>query len=212
MNIHDVFYPFQKYFRSKRMTQFVSLFGLVSKMQVLDVGGNPFNWTLVTRQPDLTIVNICAPPEDPGVAWLIGDGCSLPFGNNAFDIVYSNSVIEHLGNGPRQQKFAKEIRRVGRRYYVQTPNRKFFLEPHLITPFIHFVPKSRRARLLRNFTIWGWLTRPSLQECNEFVEEVCLLDEREMRRLFPDAVIFRESFLGFTKSLIAVKNRRVTKK
>lgn len=171
----------------------------------MDIGGSPFNWSLVSTQPKLTIVNIYAPQQDPGIPWLIGDGCSLPLGKKVCDIVYSNSVIEHLGDFSRQTMFANEIRRVGHRYYVQTPNRKFFFEPHLITPFIHFVPESLRGRLLRNFTLWGLITRPSAERCREFMEEVRLLDEREMRQLFPEAEIHRERFLGFTKSLIAVK-------
>ena len=206
MNIHKLFSPFQKYFRTKRMSQFVCKFGLIPEMKVLDVGGNPFNWSLISINPDLTMLNIYPPPKGSDVTWLIGDGCSLPFEDKTFEIVYSNSVIEHLGHYSRQESFAKEVRRVGQRYYVQTPNRKFLVEPHLLTPFIHFFPKPIRITLLRNFTVWGWLTRPSPDRSREFVNEVRLLDEEEMRRLFPDAIIIRERFLGFTKSIIAIKN------
>lgn len=123
--------------------------------------------------------------------------------------MYSNSVIEHLGDLVSQQTFAKEIARVGIRYYVQTPNKRFPIEPHLLTPLIHYflpyLPRSLQRYLLRYFTLWGWITRPTVQECERFLREVRLLDEYELQLLFPDAEIRRERFLGLTKSLIAIK-------
>ena len=93
----------------------------------------------------------------------------------------------------------------GTAYFVQTPNKWFPVEPHLITPLIHYLPKTVQKRLLRNFTIWGLVTRPTDQQCENFVREVRLLDERELRQLFPDAEIWHERVLGLTKSLIAVR-------
>lgn len=133
----------------------------------------------------------------------------MPFKDAAFEVVYSNSVIEHLGDWASQQTFAKEIARVGIRYYVQTPNKRFPIEPHLLTPlihyFLHFLPRSLQRFLLRYFTLWGWVTCPMVWECERFLREVRLLDEHELRRLFPDAKIQRERFLGMTKSLVASK-------
>ncbi len=57
---------------------------------------------------------------------------------------------------------------MGIRYYVQTPNRWLPVEPHLITLFIHYLPKSLQRRLLRNFTIWGLVTRSTVWECENF--------------------------------------------
>ncbi|MEO0069888.1 MAG: iron dependent repressor, metal binding and dimerization domain protein [candidate division WOR-3 bacterium] len=72
--------------------------------------------------------------------------------------------------------FAKEIARVGIRYYVQTPNKRFPIEPHLLTPLIHYflpyLPRSLQRQLLRYFTLWGWITRPTVQECERFLREV----------------------------------------
>jgi len=143
--------------------------------------------------------------RENAVAWVIADGRYLPFKDGAFDITYSNSVIEHLGDFASQQAFAREIARVGIHYYVQTPNRRFPIEPHLITPVIHYLPKSAQKRLLRNFTIWGLVTRPTARQCDDFMQEVRLLDERELGQLFPEAEIWHERVLGVTKSLIAVK-------
>jgi ubiquinone/menaquinone biosynthesis C-methylase UbiE len=139
----------------------------------------------------------------------VADGRNMPFGDNSFDIVFSNSVIEHLGDKKSQEQFAKEIRRVGKAYWVQTPNKMFLIEPHLITPFVHWflhrLPKKFQKIVLRYFTVWGLLTKPSKEQCENFLNEVRLLSFKEMKELFPDANIICERFFGLKKSLIAVK-------
>jgi len=95
--------------------------------------------------------------------------------------------------------------RVGRTYYVQTPNRWFPIEPHLLTPCVHFLPKSWQRRLLRNFTLWGLVTRPTPEDCEAFLNEVHLLDEKQLQRLFPSARVIKERFFLLPKSLIALK-------
>jgi len=188
------------------MQRFCRLFGLTGATRVLDVGGDFFNWSLVSTVPSLTIVNLYSPRvRENSFAWVIADGRHLPFKDRAFDITYSNSVIEHLGDFTSQQAFARETSRVAACYFMQTPNKWFPVEPHLITPLIHYLPKTMQKRLLRNFTIWGLVTRPTDQQCENFVREVRLLDERELRQLFPDAEIWHERVLGLTKSLIAVR-------
>jgi hypothetical protein len=211
INIHDLYRPFHKHFRAKRMRRFWRRFGLTPDTRVLDVGGYAFNWTLLPTFPRLTLLNLSLPTEThlsgcrQRHTWVVADGQHLPFKDKAFDIVYSNSVIEHLGDTMSQQAFAREIRRVGVCYYVQTPNRRFPVEPHLLVPLVHYLPRSLQKRLLRNFTVWGLMTRPSSQEVERFLQEVRLLDEREMQRLFPGAQIWHEHVLGLTKSPIAVK-------
>ena len=143
----------------------------------------------------------------PGFDWVIADARQLPFADGAFDVIFANSIIEHVGDQASRQSFAAEVARVGKRYYVQTPNQWFPVEPHLWTPFIHYLPAAVQKRLLRNFTVWGWLVRPTQQGCDEFVDEVRLLTARELKSLFPHAEIWKERVLGLTKSLIAVSNR-----
>lgn len=82
-----------------------------------------------------------APPPSQ-FSYVQGDGRNLPYTNNEFDIVFSNSVIEHVGTFEDQKRFAEEIRRVAKSYWVQTPNRHFPVETHLIAPFIHFLPRN----------------------------------------------------------------------
>jgi hypothetical protein len=204
MNMHQLYTFFLRYFRTRRMRQFAEAFKLRPETRVLDVGGTPYNWSLLPFQPRLTILNITAPPDRSGADYLVADGRQLPFRDGEFDIVYNNSVIEHLGDYASQRRFAAECRRVGRSYYVQTPNRNFFFEPHYIAPFIHWLPKAIRRRLVRYATLRGWMTRPSQAQVDALVAEIRLLNERELRELFPDATIWRERFAGLTKSLMAV--------
>jgi hypothetical protein len=206
-------WPVTKWFRRKRMRTFASLLPMGSKTQVLDVGGYGFYWRFIREEPTITLVNNYAPPDAPQqvcekLRWVVADGCLLPFPNRSVDISFSNSVIEHVGDHDRQRAFAREMARVGKCYFVQTPNRWFFIEPHLATPLIHFLPLSWQRKLLRNFTLWGLINRPSLEQCDRMLAGTRLLTHSDMRDLFPDGVVLRERFLFMTKSLIAFRNTR----
>jgi hypothetical protein len=132
----------------------------------------------------------------PNVRAVQGDGTQLEYGDREFDAAFSSSVIEHVP-AHLQAAFAAEVRRVAHRYYVQTPNRRFLIEPHYQLPLFHFLPKRLQRALNRRFTL-GW------QQKGEW-EEINLLSARDMRRLFPDATIHRERVFGLTKSLMAIR-------
>jgi hypothetical protein len=188
------------------MKEFSSMFAPNSATRIIDIGGTEYNWTLIPEEPAVTMINILGDPWEKGRFRMEnGDGCALRFKDASFDIAYSNSVIEHLGSWENQQRFAAEVSRIAPRYYVQTPCRWFFVEPHFITPFIHFLPKTVARRLVRNFTVYGLITRPNQEFVDQFLAEIRLLTVTEMKRLFPDAVILRERFLGMTKSIIALR-------
>jgi len=193
------------------MRLFERTFEVTAHTRVLDVGGSARIWQFARVQPRLTIVNLSAALEavNPSIARVAGDGCMLPFKNRAFDIVFSNSVIEHVGGPAQRERFACEIARVGRSYWVQTPNRRFPVEMHLMLPLVQFLPKSWQRALVRRFTVWQLVAEPSRAQREYYIEhflnELHLLDARELQALFPDARILRERFLGLTKSLIAVR-------
>ncbi len=212
-SIQSIYRPVLSYFRKRRMQKFLIEFHITPSTRILDVGGEPFNWDLIgvnqDTHPKLTYLNLYR-MEKPVTNWVIADGRYLPFSTGAFEIVYSNSVIEHLHSQTNQQLFAEEVSRVGKSYFIQTPNRNFFIEPHYITPFIHWLPIQVRRKLLRNFTLWGIIERPSQQECDSRLHEIRLLTEDELRRLFPNAYIWHERLLGMKKSLIAVKMKEQT--
>jgi len=207
IDIHAFYRPFMRRFRSRRMQFFASRFRVSNDVRILDLGGTSFNWQFIDSKPKITCVNLVPlHGDEPNFVYHVGDGRRLAYSDNSFDIAFSNSVIEHVGDWADQQAFAREMRRVAPRYYVQTPNRKFFFEPHYLTPFIHFLPLGLQHRLARNFTVWGWLTRPSREAARAFVVERRLLTHREMQELFPDAEIVTERFLGMVKSIIAIKS------
>jgi predicted SAM-dependent methyltransferase len=129
----------------------------------------------------------------------------LQYGDKSFDIVYSNSVIEHLYTYENQEKMAREIRRIGKYYFVQTPANEFFIEPYLITPFIHWFPIKMQKILMRNFTIWGIITRPQKEYIENFLHERRLLNFEEFKQLFPEAEIIIERLFFMPKSYIAIK-------
>ena len=179
MNIRHLYVVFSRLFRPKRMRQFWRRFVLTPGTRVLDVGRTWYNWSLLPDRPRLVLLNVLPPEEKVGgVACVVADGRCMPFKDGAFDIVYSNSVIEHLGSLEDQRRFASECMRVGLQYYVQTPNQWFPVEPHLITPLIHWLPRTMQRRLLRNFTVWGWFKRPTTEQCEAFLQKIRLLNEQ----------------------------------
>ena len=159
--------------------------------RILDIGCGHGGLAALEPAADVTGVDTAEQPGYPGRRFVQGDARDLPFDANEFEIAYSNSLVEHLKPGDRQA-FAAEVRRVARRYWVQTPNRYFPVEPHVLLPGYQFLPRAAQKRLWR----FGVLEGP--------YEKIHLLDESELRKLFPDATILRERFGGLTKSLIAV--------
>jgi hypothetical protein len=209
MTIDDVYRPFLLYFRRRRMRRFISLFDVEDATSIIDLGGTEFVWRLVAGRPRVTMINVGVEEWAEGrLRMLDADATAVPFSDDAFDVCFSNSVIEHVGNEQMQAAFAREVRRLAQRYWVQTPNRRFFLEPHLICLFLHWLPFRLERRLVRYFSLWGLISKPAQADIDRFIQGIRLLDEAAMRRLFPDAEIFKERFLGFAKSLIAVRSAR----
>ena len=190
------------------MYRFIEALRPTAETTLLDVGGTPYNWELIGARFPITLLNLEPLEADgPGGHYTVvqGSGTRLGFADRSFDIAFSNSVIEHVGPLDAQRAFAEELRRVGRQLWVQTPARGFFFEPHLLAPLIHFLPLSWRRRLVRNFSLWGWLTRPSQVSVDRMLDGLHLLDYTTFSALFADCEIRRERFLGFTKAFVAVR-------
>jgi hypothetical protein len=87
----------------------------------------------------------------PRVRAVRADGRELPFADGAFELGFSNAVVEHVAGGRGgQRQFVAELCRVARRVFVTTPNRWFPLDPHTLLPFVHWLPAGPvRDRLLR---------------------------------------------------------------
>jgi SAM-dependent methyltransferase len=195
--------------RRKRFAYFAALLaGLPRPVRILDVGGTLDYWRDSEMLADggvvVTLINSFFADEGSGeVEQIRGDACALSFEDGAFDVVYSNSVIEHVGGPRERRRMADEIQRVGKRFFVQTPNYYFPIEPHFLFPGFQFLPASLRARLLTVSDL-GWATRQrNPQRAREFVDGISLLRRSELETLFPGAKIYAERFFGLSKSFIA---------
>lgn len=206
--------PLQRRFRARRMALLAKTVGLTRDMRVLDVGGTVEIWRLAPVMPRLVLLNQARARYEIGAgeSVVLGDGVSLPFADQSFDLVFSNSVIEHVGSRAEQARFAAEIARVGKQYWVQTPNRYFPIEHHLWTPVVHWLPPAWQAAILRRFSVWRMLTHYSAEQrefyVNHYLDSIRLLTASDLRAFFPDAVVLRERSLGWTKSLIAWRRNR----
>lgn len=138
---------------------------------------------------------------------VIGDARDIPFIDNSFDLVFSNSVIEHVGNFDDMARFASACERVGRELYIQTPNRWFPIEPHIVAVFIHWLPERIYRRL-------AFLSLRRLSLRNDKPKFYCILDginlisRSKIRALFPNRIVQAERFFGLAKSFI-VADRKV---
>lgn len=190
------------------MEQFARAVSLGPGTRILDVGGDLWNWQFLPVRPMLTVLNLFpAPPDLPAdVTWVVGDACHLPFADGAFDVAFSNSVVEHLGTAENQHQFAHEVQRVARAYYVQTPNRWFPIEPHLMAPLIHYLPHGWQ-RPLYPITPWVLLNKPDRASMDRQFEELRLLTRAQLHHLFPQAQILTERAAGIAKSFVALGTR-----
>lgn len=160
------------------------------------------------RPVEVDLINLSPQPLPPTTPDLtlqarIGDARALPeVPDGAYDLVFSNSVIEHVGVFAEQLRMAREVKRIGRNYLVQTPNRWFPIEPHFLVPGWQFLPRDLRVFLHQHFRT-GWYGRAgSYLQARITVDDVLLLDERDLRAMFSEAMILRERVAGLTKSLI----------
>jgi ubiquinone/menaquinone biosynthesis C-methylase UbiE len=192
--------------RRRRFALFESLLSRVpGQVRILDVGGTPDFWRVIGfSRPNVSVMLLNRTAVTPGLGVIqsvVGDARDMrEFRDREFDVVFSNSVIEHLGTYEDQRAMAAEVQRVGKRYFVQTPNRYFPIEPHFLFPGFQFLPVSVRAGMLSRHDL-GWYTRAeSYEAALREVRAIRLLSKKEFQRLFPDGRLYKERFLGLTKS------------
>lgn len=190
-------------FRAKRWDVFTEQFADLENMHVLDLGGAPSYWQHRTPRPKhVTVVNLDERLEtaDAGFTSYSGDATRPVPGN--FDLVVSNSLIEHVGGHSARAQLAHTVLGYGLPYWVQTPYRYFPIEPHWLLPFYQFLPLAARVSISRHWRIRPFLGNPA--EAVSRTLSVELISVTEMRHLFPEARIYRERFAGLTKSITAI--------
>lgn len=205
--------------RVKRIAPLLEMVEAVYKehgsVNIIDIGGTETYWSIVPRQyldkhkVHITIVNLpdSRMPKDHGpFTFAEADGCNLAgFDDKSFHIAHSNSVVEHVGDWERMTQFSKELSRVSQKFFVQTPNYWFPIEPHCMTPFFHWLPKPIRIWLVSHFQLGYWNKAVSTDQAVRIVESARLLNRKMFHELFRGAHIVTERFFGLRKSFVAVK-------
>lgn len=199
--------PFQSYIRKQRMSLFNDIINPHAGMKILDVGGTPQIWNYIETPLQITCLNLPSPKPKPkyeghhSISLVDGDGCNMPeYNPGDFDLIFSNSVIEHVGDIYKQQQFAKEVLRLSSSsgtYWIQTPCKLFPIEAHTGMLFWWYYPDG-----LREYFISRWSQK--LPAWTEMVKGTTVIEGKTLISLFPNGSMVTEWFL-FPKSLIVYK-------
>jgi SAM-dependent methyltransferase len=138
----------------------------------------------------------------PEIDSRVGDACALPWCDKYFDIVYSNAVIEHVGDFEKQKQMAKEIMRVGKAWFVTTPNRWYPFEFHMRLPFITWLPGNAYKQVGRIISYNHLRKRYTFGMGG--VTDLRLMTARELRQCFPNSRIVKLQVTFMAETLIAV--------
>jgi ubiquinone/menaquinone biosynthesis C-methylase UbiE len=195
--------------RKKRLKLFTTLIGSVPRpIRILDIGGTEVFWETMnyTGNPDIEVVLLNLyeiKTKNKNFSSVVGDAsCLSGVYDKEFDVVFSNSVIEHIVDRNGQLKMVAEVKRAGKKYFIQTPNRYFPIEPHFLFPLFQFLPITVRTWLVMNFNMGWYKKTDDFQKAKMTANSIKLLTYKELKIMFPDATIYREKFLGMTKSFV----------
>ncbi|MEE9182439.1 MAG: class I SAM-dependent methyltransferase [candidate division NC10 bacterium] len=195
-------------FRERRVSLFMEAVRPTSEEMILDLGCGDGAYFVLSFPHKAKVIGVDVKWERlrdmrrrfPQTRAVVADGRKLPFKDKGVDIIFSNSTIEHLGDFEAQKLFAQEIMRVGGRCFIQTPNRYFPIEPHTFVPLFQFLPRGLQRFLSLRLPLGHYARGGVLRDA------VSLLSGKDLLRLFPGSKIYRERFLGLTKSFCVYSN------
>ena len=199
---------------------FYNTFHPNEKTKILDLGGqiddgnngglqfiDSFAW-----KHNISVINITPAYIDaikkkyPEIDAVIGDACALPWPENHFDIVFSNAVIEHLGSYDNQMKMASEIMRVGKQWFITTPNRWFPFEFHMRLPFVTWCPRRFHTFIGKVFSYNHGDKK--YRKGNDF-SDLRLLSKNDMQSFFPKSKIYKQRITFWPETIIAVGEKEI---
>lgn len=210
----NIFYallkPFSSVVRKRRMGLFMKIMKPTSEMRILDLGGQPEIWESVEPVLNITCLNL------PGIVkknhqshhniiYLEGDACNMPdFQPGDFDLIFSNSVIEHVGDYEKRLQFANEVLRLSNKFWIQTPSKYFPIEAHCGMFFWWFYPKALRSYFIKKWAI-------KLPAWAEMVKTTTVISSSELRAILPGCTLKHE-WIIFPKSIMAYSTNTNNKK
>ncbi|WP_193791513.1 class I SAM-dependent methyltransferase [Notoacmeibacter marinus] len=187
--------------------------------RIIDLGGTEQYWDIGRDFLDayrprihITLVNPEVFPirDESLFASMKGDATDAKLmEDETFDLAHSNSVIEHVGQMPDMERFAANMARLGQRYYMQTPNYWFPLEPHFRVPCFQYLPQAVRVAMLQRMKLGFFRPLPDYDDARAVIEHHRLLSMRQVRTLFPDANFEYEWVYGLRKSILAMRRAPV---
>ncbi|AQS84568.1 hypothetical protein A0U92_07010 [Acetobacter aceti] len=184
-----------------------------NKCDIIDLGGTPEYWKnleylIKGKEINVTVVNLKKfTSETTWISCIQKDATDLKeFPDNSFDLVHSNSTIEHLRSWKKMEEFAREARRLAPAYYIQTPNFWFPYEFHTKMIGFHWLPKLLRVKILMKRATGYYPRANTVEEAMHIIEDAHSLTHKEMSCLFPDSKIIGERFCGLNKSWISIRS------
>lgn len=189
-------------------------------MRILDVGAeiNPAgdgSLQLIDSYPwksNLSAINLSEAHINkikevyPEIDARIGNACNLPYPDKSFDVVYSNAVIEHVGSFEHQKQMASEIMRVGKSWFVTTPNRWYPFEFHMRLPFVTWLP-LHGYRVIGKLISYNHVAKKYQFGLDR--NELCLVTQRELEYLFPGSRIIKSRITFMAETLIVVEEHLI---
>jgi len=211
---HRVIHPITEHFRRARGRFLLQQFPDLQQMRICDLGGSRHFWDkigLPVPPRNITIYNISSSETQSAssdsstgaIEVRLYDGKRIPVPDQSFDLLICNSVLEHVPPAQRAS-LCREMERVARNIFCQTPAYEFLIEPHFIMPFMHWLPRQWGFVLAR-ISPWRILARPDHATLHSYYWDTQLLTRAEVTALFPRLSIESEKFLGVPKSYYAIK-------
>lgn len=209
-----LFNHFSAISRKRKIDLFFDLMKPSATDKILDVGGELGNssrlFDLLADNKNISVLNLSEEHINkisnayPQVDARAGDACNIPWPDNYFDIVYSNAVIEHVGDYEKQKKMASEIMRVSRKWFVTTPNRWYPFEFHLRLPFVTWLPFHW---YLKAGSIISYHHAKKKYVSGIKHGNLRLLTASELQECFPDSQIIKQRVTFMPETLIAISKK-----
>lgn len=198
--------------RAARFRELMRRFPELDRMRVLDLGGYPHFWRSTPVHPAyVTTLNLddqCH-AQEPWLEHVVADACditSLDSCAGDYNLVVSNSLIEHVGGYLRRKELARVVAVAAPAHWIQTPDRYFPVEPHYLAPGFQFLPVKMRAAVIPHWPI----AHERVYTPSDALAQVLTIDligATELQHLFPESEIWHERLAGLSKSIVAIKRR-----